>query len=131
MITGYANIESAVEAVKTGAEEYLAKPFTDEELLTAVDRALNKLRQRRAARPEPTHTLVGAHGIIGESDAIRASVAFKFLVTASRWTNCPTVTSSAAKAGTEAIATSKAATPIAPKRARTFINMTSPLRETQ
>jgi DNA-binding NtrC family response regulator len=29
MITGYPSIEGAVEAVKTGAEEFLAKPFTD------------------------------------------------------------------------------------------------------
>ena len=36
MITGYASIEGAVEAVKTGAEEYLAKPFTDDELFSAV-----------------------------------------------------------------------------------------------
>ena len=28
LITGYATIEGAVEAVKTGAEEYLSKPFT-------------------------------------------------------------------------------------------------------
>ncbi|MBD3852335.1 MAG: response regulator, partial [Acidobacteria bacterium] len=33
MITGYPSIDSAVEAVKSGADEYLAKPFTDEELL--------------------------------------------------------------------------------------------------
>ena len=29
MITGYPSIEGAVEAVKTGAEEFLPKPFTD------------------------------------------------------------------------------------------------------
>src|SRR5512136_100273 len=38
MITGYPTIEGAVTAVKTGAEEYLTKPFTDEELLSAVQR---------------------------------------------------------------------------------------------
>ena len=42
MITGYPSVQGAVEAVKTGAEEYLAKPFTDEELFSAVDRALEK-----------------------------------------------------------------------------------------
>ncbi|NIO20288.1 MAG: response regulator, partial [Candidatus Aenigmarchaeota archaeon] len=41
MITGYPSIEGAVEAVKFGAEEYLSKPFTDEELLTAVGRVLD------------------------------------------------------------------------------------------
>ncbi len=42
MITGYASVEGAVEAIKAGAEEYLAKPFTDEELLTVVERTLAK-----------------------------------------------------------------------------------------
>jgi len=53
MITGYATIEGAVEAVKTGAEEYLAKPFTEEELFAAVRRALNKLHIRKANQIEP------------------------------------------------------------------------------
>ncbi|MBN1306759.1 MAG: response regulator, partial [Chitinispirillaceae bacterium] len=49
MITGYATVQSAVEAVKCGAEEYLAKPFTDEELFNAVRRILEKLEKRRAS----------------------------------------------------------------------------------
>jgi len=44
MITGYPSIEGAVEAVKTGAEEFLPKPFTDAELLSAVQRVLNKVK---------------------------------------------------------------------------------------
>src|SRR5512139_1816036 len=40
MITGYATVDGAVQAVKSRAEEYLDKPFTDEELLAAVERAL-------------------------------------------------------------------------------------------
>ncbi len=68
MVTGFATIESAVEAVKTGAEEYLSKPFTDEELTAAVERVLAKLRDRRAVNgAEPER---GAYGIIGESAAI-------------------------------------------------------------
>ena len=64
MITGYPSIEGAVEAVKTGAEEYLAKPFTDEELFAAVGRALEKLRRRRGTRRPPGEArgrLSGAH----------------------------------------------------------------------
>ncbi len=71
MITGYPSIEGAVEAVKTGAEEYLAKPFTDEELFTAVRRSLEKLRISRVAekplRPSPD----SRHGLIGESKAMQ------------------------------------------------------------
>jgi len=68
MITGYATVEGAVEAVKTGAEEYLQKPFTDAELLESVDNALDKLRLRRAAHPRTVSTPNAAKGFIGESE---------------------------------------------------------------
>ncbi len=71
MITGYPSIEGAVKAVKTGAEEYLAKPFTDEELLTAVRSALDKLRLRRSGRTILGPNGAGYCGLIGDSDPIR------------------------------------------------------------
>jgi two-component system response regulator HydG len=70
MITGYATVEGAVEAVKTGAEEYLTKPFTDEELLSAVKRSLDKLHTRRAQRISSIPA-EKAHGLVGESQAMR------------------------------------------------------------
>lgn len=42
VITGFPSIESAVESIKIGAEEYLVKSFTDKELLNAVEKALHK-----------------------------------------------------------------------------------------
>ncbi|MDQ1256651.1 MAG: hypothetical protein QG656_1249, partial [Candidatus Hydrogenedentes bacterium] len=72
MITGYPSIEGAVQAVKTGAEEYLAKPFTAEELLAAVQRALDKLHARRCGSAEGTPLSLMPHGIAGESEAMRA-----------------------------------------------------------
>ncbi|MCD6385051.1 response regulator [Candidatus Sumerlaeota bacterium] len=36
VITGYASVESAVKCIRTGAEEYLAKPFTPSELVAAA-----------------------------------------------------------------------------------------------
>ena len=71
MITGYATIQGAVEAVKTGAEEYLTKPFTDEELFTAIRRSLDKLHIRRANATENSVELSAPAGIIGESPAIK------------------------------------------------------------
>jgi DNA-binding NtrC family response regulator len=67
MITGYPSVDGAVEAVKTGAEEYLPKPFTDEELLAAVRRALEKLRLRRFGHAAAQRTSVRPYGLIGDS----------------------------------------------------------------
>jgi DNA-binding NtrC family response regulator len=71
MITGYPTIEGAVKAVKTGAEEYLAKPFTDEELFSAVRRALDKLHFRRATEARLLRTKSVSYGLIGESEAMQ------------------------------------------------------------
>lgn len=40
VITGYATIESAIEATKSGAYDYLSKPFTPEALTAVVKRGL-------------------------------------------------------------------------------------------
>ncbi len=67
MITGYPSIEGAVNAIKTGAEEFLAKPFTDEELLSAVQRALDKLRVRRSGHTALDQLAAVHKGFIGNS----------------------------------------------------------------
>ena len=71
MITGYATIESAVEAVKLGAEEYLQKPFTDEELFAAVGRVLGKVESQREVR----RAARGRFGLVGESLGMRKAFA--------------------------------------------------------
>jgi two-component system response regulator HydG len=70
MITGYATVTGAVEAVKTGADEYLAKPFTADELLAAVHRSLGKLELRRAGNGAAA--AFAPHGLFGESAAMQA-----------------------------------------------------------
>jgi DNA-binding NtrC family response regulator len=44
VMTGYSTVQSAVEAMKLGATDYIAKPFSDDELVIAVRRALEKKR---------------------------------------------------------------------------------------
>ena len=71
MITGYPSVESAVKAVKIGAEAYLIKPFTEEELFTAVRNALEKLHRFKTAQGSTYYTQQTLHGIIGESNVIQ------------------------------------------------------------
>ncbi len=53
LITAFATVSQAVEAVKLGAFDYLTKPFEDEELFVAIDKALKFKRleeENRALR---------------------------------------------------------------------------------
>ena len=70
MITGYASVPNAVEAMQTGAQEYLAKPFTDDELLGAVNRSIQRLRLRRAASGAGT-AAPAVRGLLGESEPMK------------------------------------------------------------
>jgi DNA-binding response OmpR family regulator len=42
MVTGYASIDTAVEAIQRGATDYVAKPFTPEELFSAASKAIRR-----------------------------------------------------------------------------------------
>jgi DNA-binding NtrC family response regulator len=70
MITGYPTVETAVQAVKTGAEEYLSKPFTEEELFAAVERVLAKLHLRRTSHVSAQGALPSSFGLVGQSGAM-------------------------------------------------------------
>jgi len=65
VITGFPSIKGAIESIKIGAEEYLVKSFTDEELFNAVEGVLKKTyRNKKAAKKQSTQNF----GIIGESE---------------------------------------------------------------
>jgi DNA-binding NtrC family response regulator len=70
LITGYPTVEDAVVAVKTGADDYLSKPFTDEELLAAVQRAFDKLGARSAVQKRPKIPSYATHALVGECEAM-------------------------------------------------------------
>jgi FixJ family two-component response regulator len=51
-ITGHGDVPSSVKAMKAGAVEFLTKPFGDEELLRAIDAAIDLDRTSRRNRSE-------------------------------------------------------------------------------
>ncbi len=55
IITGYPSVSSAVEAVKMGVSDYLRKPFTEDEFMSAVDETLKK-RQKASMEKLITET---------------------------------------------------------------------------
>jgi len=73
VMTAYGTIESAVEAIRRGAYDYIAKPFKEDELLLRVAKALEKRRLlgevsllRRDFRAR-----YGLEHIVGRSAALR------------------------------------------------------------
>lgn len=51
-ITGYGDIPMSVQAMKAGAVEFLTKPFRDQDLLDAIQQALERDRALRQQRRE-------------------------------------------------------------------------------
>jgi FixJ family two-component response regulator len=51
-ITGHGDIPSSVRAIKHGAVDFLTKPFSDSELMTAIAAAILQDREKRSARAE-------------------------------------------------------------------------------
>jgi len=51
-ITGHGDIPMTVQAMKAGAVEFLTKPFRDQDLLDAIQRALERDRKAREQRAE-------------------------------------------------------------------------------
>ncbi len=76
IITAYASIENAIEALKLGAYDYLTKPFNIEEIKLTVKRAFERLRlisENSYLRSEIEEKLYFP-GIIGKSDSMQKVV---------------------------------------------------------
>jgi DNA-binding NtrC family response regulator len=67
VITGFPSIQGAVQSIQIGAQEYLVKPFTDDELAKSVERALSRSARRRKGESKSAHP---NFGIIGESEVM-------------------------------------------------------------
>lgn len=55
VITGYANVQTAMQAMKLGAAEYIEKPFTPDQLLKAVKTAVEQAAASRTDHQVPVH----------------------------------------------------------------------------
>ena len=73
MITASKDIKSAVEAMKLGAEDYISKPFEVEELLTMIEKAIekNKLERENQALREMVAEGDRYCDLIGKTEKIR------------------------------------------------------------
>ncbi len=72
IITGYSTVDTAVEAMKNGAFDYISKPFTPEQMIEMVEKALNQ----RAVKLQRLHPVVsssinGIETFVGESEAMQ------------------------------------------------------------
>jgi DNA-binding NtrC family response regulator len=73
MMTAHATVESAIEAMKLGALDYLQKPFEIDELLLVVERALShqRLRSQHRYLLSEREEEFNHYGFVGRSEPIQ------------------------------------------------------------
>ena len=73
MMTAYASVQSAVEAIKLGAYDYLQKPFDPDAAALVIGRALERkrLREQAASLRREIEGIYGFHSLVGKSARMR------------------------------------------------------------
>ncbi|XKH59849.1 sigma-54 dependent transcriptional regulator [Halomonas sediminis] len=71
IMTSYASMRSAVDALKQGAVDYIAKPFDHDELLETVSRILRQQAIQHSEPPDVTDKGGGRQTMIGECVAMQ------------------------------------------------------------
>jgi DNA-binding NtrC family response regulator len=84
ILTGHADVQTAVKAMKLGALDYLVKPFGNEELLLIIEKAVKERRLRREFDALRSHVKKahGAEPVFGTSKEIRQTAALAAQVAA-------------------------------------------------
>ena len=70
IITGHANVEMAIKALKAGAFEFIEKPFNQERLLNFVNRAVENINLKNKNK-EFENKLFYSYDLIGNSENIK------------------------------------------------------------
>ena len=71
LMTGHATVETAVEALRRGACDYLQKPFRLPDLALCVRRLLRRHNAHQETRPHEGAASPSAELLVGASDALR------------------------------------------------------------
>lgn len=75
VVTGYPSVDGALEVMKSGAVDYLSKPFTKNELKQGVEKAFAKGSLRRKEQPIARNMQADIQGdMVGESEAFGAVI---------------------------------------------------------
>ncbi|MFP4316851.1 MAG: sigma-54-dependent transcriptional regulator [Desulfovibrionales bacterium] len=88
IMTAYGSIDGAVEAMRCGAFDYIAKPFSNDELMLSVNKAnqLAQAEQRNRLLRQDLEERYGLHKIIGRSRPMHQVLGMVDRVAASRST---------------------------------------------
>jgi len=88
LMTAHATVESAIEAMKLGALDYLQKPFEIDELLVVVNRALDhqRLRTQHGYLLSERDEEFNQYGIVGRSKRIQEVIRTAEMVAKSKST---------------------------------------------
>ncbi|WHI45740.1 sigma-54-dependent transcriptional regulator [Microbulbifer sp. CNSA002] len=71
IMTSYASLRSAVDSMRMGAADYIAKPFDHDEMLATVRRVIGKAEQNRAQPVNEKENTGTIAGMIGSSPVMR------------------------------------------------------------
>jgi DNA-binding NtrC family response regulator len=118
IVTGYGTVKDAVEAIKRGATDFVTKPFQFDELLHALNSALEKrrLKAENAYLRSQLQERYKFEGLIGRSAAMRAL--FQLLETVSASASTILVTG---ETGTGKEVVARAIHHNSPRRAQRFV----------
>jgi DNA-binding NtrC family response regulator len=74
VVTGYPSVQDSLLAIKSGAVDYLTKPFTQDELKDAVDKALEKTNSKQKTENSPQKVQNAYGEMIGSSEGFERIV---------------------------------------------------------